>query len=72
MDRKTSKKRLEKNGTILTKENVVEYLRRYSGFSKVLNIYESSDYVDITVLRDGNPITYRVRLIGGDYLVAVK
>ena len=72
MDRKTSKKRLEKNGTILTKENVVEHLRRYRGFSKVLNTYEGSDYVDVTVLRGGDPITYRVRLIGGDYLVAVK
>ena len=72
MDRKISKKRLEENDTILTKEKVVEHLRRYRGFSKILNICEGSDFVDVTVLRGDDPITYRVRLIGGDYLVAVK
>ena len=72
MDKKISKKRLKENGTILTKEKAVEHLRRYHGFSKVLNICEGSDYIDVTVLRGGDPITYRVRLIDGDYLVAVK
>ena len=72
MDRKISKKRLKENGTILTEEKAVKYLETTRGFEKILNVRQISDYIDVTVLRGGDSITYRVRLIDGDYLVAVK
>ena len=72
MDRKISKKRLRKNDIMLTKEKAVKYLEKTRGFEKILNVHQISDYIDVTVLRGGDPITYRIRLIGGDYLVAVK
>lgn len=72
MDRKISKKRLAQNGTVLTKEKAINHIQKTRGFEKNLNVRQISDYIDVTVLRGGDPITYRVRLIGGDYLVAVK
>lgn len=72
MDRKVSKKRLRKNNTILTEEKAIKYIQNTRGFEKILDVYQISDYIDITVLRGGDPITYRIRLINGDYLVTVK
>lgn len=72
MDRKINKKHLFQNGTILTEEKAIKYIQNTRGFEKLLDVYQVSDFVDVTVLRGGDPITYRVRLINGDYLVAVR